>query len=483
MRVILDRLSRLKGPIIAIGTVGAVLSGFAGYWNTYKTVRESVAPVEFSAAKPGASPKDASAEPRLLSIVVLPFTNLSTNPEQAYFADGLTASITADLSRIQQAYIVSPQTAFTFRDKPVTAKQIGQDLGVRFLLRGSVQVAGTKIRISAQLTDTTSEAQLWSEAFDGDTSDLFALQDKVTSLMANSIGRELIIRAARESERRMASPTVGNLILKADALMLNPMTRYSSANIDQVLDLSRRALALDPRNPQLAGRVAGSLSLKLQSYPASFGDDEFKKAISESKVLVTRALADNPDDMQAIFTQMNLAELNGDIEQHTFWAERGIASSPRDPLMVNGYAWSQLLAGRPEKALAAAQQAFALDPKYPSDALYGDLAGAELILGNYDSAIQWLLKFKANLPGIIGVDFVDGIKNDTLLVIAYALKGDLVSARTQLDAFLALDPNFRLSNLERIYSQGLSRKKISPAIKAWVLDKAIPALRLAGAPT
>lgn len=350
------------------------------------------------------------------------------------------------------------------------------------MLRGSVQAAGTKIRISVQLTDASSEAQLWSEAFDGDTSDLFALQDKVTSLMANSIGRELIIRAARESERRTASPTIGDLILKADALMLNPMTKYSSANIDQVLDLSRRALALDPRNPQLAGRVAGSLSLKLQSYPASFGDDEFKKAISESKELVARALADNPDDLQAIFTQMNLAELNGDIAQHTFWAERGIASSPRDPLIVNGYAWSQLFAGRPEKALAAAQQAFALDPKYPSDSLYGNLAGAELILGNYDSAIQWLLKFKANLPGIIGIDFVEGIKNDTLLVIAYALKGDLVSARTQLDAFLALDPNFRLSNLERIYSQGLSRKKISPAIKAWVLDKAIPALRLAGAP-
>jgi hypothetical protein len=101
MRAIIGTLTRLKGPIIAIGTVGAVLSGFAGYWNTYKTVRESVAPVEYSAAKPGASLKDASAEPRLLSIVVLPFTNLSTNPEQAYFADGLTASITADLSRIQ----------------------------------------------------------------------------------------------------------------------------------------------------------------------------------------------------------------------------------------------------------------------------------------------------------------------------------------------------------------------------------------------
>ena len=165
--------------------------------------------------------------------------NLTGDPNQAYVADGLTASLTADLSRIRDAFIVDAKTAFAYKDKPVTAQQVGKELGVHFVLQGSVQRNGTKIRINAQLADANSNAQLWSDTFEGDQSDLFALQDQVTARIGNSIGREIVIVAARESESRKSSPKVADLMLRARALELRPQ---SLKNWQQIEELYRQAL-------------------------------------------------------------------------------------------------------------------------------------------------------------------------------------------------------------------------------------------------
>src|SRR5208283_2218867 len=151
-----------------------------------------------------------------------PFQNLTGNANQAYVADGLTPSLTADLSRIRDAFIVNAATAFTYKDKPVSAQKVGKDLGVHFVLQGGVQRNGTKIRINAQLADANSNAQLWSESFEGDQSDLFALQDQVTTLVGNSIGREMVIVAARASETHKSSPKASDLMLRARALSQKP---------------------------------------------------------------------------------------------------------------------------------------------------------------------------------------------------------------------------------------------------------------------
>ena len=132
------------------------------------------------------------------SIVVLPFTNLSGDPEQAYVADGLTTKITTDLSRAAGLFVIAATTANTFKGKQINVQQVGKDLGVRYALQGNVQRSGEKIRINAQLADTSSGGQLWAETFDGDRSDLFALQDQITSRIANSIGREIVVSAARD---------------------------------------------------------------------------------------------------------------------------------------------------------------------------------------------------------------------------------------------------------------------------------------------
>ena len=220
------QLKRFRGPIAAIAAFGAVLSGLLGYWSAYQTVEKAVV----STSAPAVVTADAGP----LSIVVLPFTNLTGDANQAYVADGLTASLTADLSRIRDAFIVNAATAFAYRDKPVTAQQVGKDLGVHFVLQGSVQRNGTKIRINTQLADANSNAQLWSETFEGDQSDLFALQDRVTTLVGNSIGREMVLVAARESDSHKSSPKVADLMLRAGALWLKPRSLKNQQQIEDI---------------------------------------------------------------------------------------------------------------------------------------------------------------------------------------------------------------------------------------------------------
>src|ERR1022692_158339 len=249
------QLKRFRGPIAAIAAFGAVLSGLLGYWSAYQTVEKAVV----STSAPAVVTADAGP----LSIVVLPFTNLTGDANQAYVADGLTASLTADLSRIRDAFIVNAATAFAYRDKPVTAQQVGKDLGVHFVLQGSVQRNGTKIRINTQLADANSNAQLWSETFEGDQSDLFALQDRVTTLVGNSIGREMVIVAARESETHKSGPKAAALMLRASALELKPM---SLKNMQQSEALERQVLALEPNNAAAMADLAASLKIEANNF-------------------------------------------------------------------------------------------------------------------------------------------------------------------------------------------------------------------------
>jgi TolB-like protein len=145
-------------------------------------------------------PSMAVAAPRL-SIVVLPFTNLSKDPDQQYFADGIPDDLTTDLSRITHMFVIARNTAFTYRNKPFAAQQVGRELGVRYVLAGSVQLLGGQVRINAQLIETESDAHLWAERFDGDTSDLFALQNEITTRIAVVLNQELIAGRGRPSNR------------------------------------------------------------------------------------------------------------------------------------------------------------------------------------------------------------------------------------------------------------------------------------------
>jgi TolB-like protein len=174
-----------------------------------------------------------------LSIVVLPFANLSNDPEQQYIADGITGDLTADLSRIPDMLVISCNTAFTYRSKPVDTKQIGRELGVRYVLGGNVQRSGSRVRVTAQLIDAETDGHVWAERLDGDAGDLFALQDEITSRIAVALDLELVdAAAARPIER----PDTQDYILRGRAARLKPPSRENRA---ESITLFERALALD----------------------------------------------------------------------------------------------------------------------------------------------------------------------------------------------------------------------------------------------
>src|SRR5205807_2908773 len=168
----------------------------------------------------------ASAEALRPSIVVLPFLNLSDDHEQQHFVDGITGDLTTDLSRIPDMLVISRNTAFTYRNKPVDTKQIGRELGVRYVLEGEVQRSGNRVRVTAQLIDAEGDAHLWAERFDGDAGDLFELQTEITNRIAVALDLELIeAEAARPIER----PDTRDYILRGRAVRLQPPSRENRA--------------------------------------------------------------------------------------------------------------------------------------------------------------------------------------------------------------------------------------------------------------
>ena len=153
----------------------------------------------FEGARKAGLPEDAPPEPAHLSIVVLPFANLSGDPAQDYFADGVTENLTTDLSRILNSFVIARNTAFTYKDKNLDAKTIGKELGVRYVLEGSVQRDGNRVRVNAQLIDAETGAHLWAERFEEDLADLFKLQDQVVARLGNALGFELVKAEAAKS--------------------------------------------------------------------------------------------------------------------------------------------------------------------------------------------------------------------------------------------------------------------------------------------
>jgi TolB-like protein len=203
-----------------------------------------------SAASPAVSAR--------LSIVVLPFISLSNDPEQQYFADGITEDLTTDLSRLADYSIISRNTAFTYRNRPSDTKQIGRELGVRYVLEGSVQRSGNRVRVSAQLIEAETDTHLWADRLDRDASDLFALQSEITSQIAGALHVELV---GAEAARPNVKPDAIDYVLRARALYLgNVPTRRNYA---EQIALYERALALHPGSEKVQSFLAWQLAARV----------------------------------------------------------------------------------------------------------------------------------------------------------------------------------------------------------------------------
>jgi TolB-like protein len=221
-----------------------------------KNIAQPVRAYSMSAAAVAALPPDPSPEeaskpamasnaPRL-SIVVLPFVNLSNDPEQEYFADGITDDLTTDLSRISGSFVIARNTAFTYKDRPVDVKQVGQELGVRYVIEGSVRWVGRQVWVNVQLIDAESGGHLWADRFDIDRANLGEAQSEITGRLARTFDLELATAAGRQIAReRVADPDAQALVLRGRACLLRSSSSQTRQDAQSAFE---RALVIDPQS-------------------------------------------------------------------------------------------------------------------------------------------------------------------------------------------------------------------------------------------
>jgi len=372
-----------------------------------------------------ASQRIVSVAPRL-SIVVLPLTNIGGDPEQEYFVDGVTESLTTDLSRISGSFVIGRNTAFTYKGKAVDLKQVGNELGVRYVLEGSVQRGGNRLRVNIQLIDAESGKHLWAERFDKPLADLFDMQDEIVAHLANQLGTELVAAEARRSERA-PQPDSMDLYFQGLASVNRGLTPEYMA---QARGFFERALALDPSNIEALVGTAMVDSLVGGSF---FVDDRAARFAAAETTLI-KALSLAPNHAIAHY-------LLGFVQISTNRAGQGIAECERalalDRNLAGAHAEIGLAKyniGRAEETEAHIREALRLSPRDTSAYAWKAFAGyAKLYL---EEAAAWLHRAIETNRSYSLQHFA--------LACALAHLGQLDDARAAVQAGLALNPTFTL---------------------------------------
>src|SRR6516164_8992045 len=345
---------RVIGITTGLALVLALVIAVSAWWlwPATKPVRTPAVTAATPIAKPLMAPR--------LSIVVLPFPNLSNDPEQQYFADGITEDVTTDLSRIANSFVISRNTAFTYRDKRVDTKQIGHELGVRYVLEGSVRRSGNKVRVNTQLIDAETDAHLWAEQFDGDIGDLFALQNEITSRIAIALNLEL---TSREAARPTEQPDALDHLLRGRAAYWDWQRARSRDRLAETTRLFERALVLDPRSVEAESWVA----LMLYFREGSGWSESPAADLQRADELVGRALEASPRDWFAHHVKGGLLlRSQGRCDEAIPEYETALALNRNWLGALNQLAWCKIMTGSIEDAIPLLEQSMRLSPRDPS---------------------------------------------------------------------------------------------------------------------
>jgi TolB-like protein/Flp pilus assembly protein TadD len=398
-----------------------------------KNIAEPVRTYALSPLHPVAAAPHTAVAPRL-SIVVLPFVNLGGNSEQDYFVDGITESLTTDLSRIPGAFVIARNTAFTFKNKPVDARVIGRELGVRYVMEGSVQSSGTgdRIRVNAQLIDTETGAHLWAERFDKPRGDIFEMQDEITTRLARTVGIELVAAEGRRAEReRPNNMDAVDLTMRGWAILNQPLSLRRNR---EACDLFEAALRLDDRNVEALVGLAFRHVNDVRIFASTNRDEQLRIA----EKAITEALALAPGNALAHFVRANILHVSGETERSLRELELAITLDRNLAWAHADAGFIKVLLGRAEEAEADLTNAIRLSPRDPGlDRWHALLGIADLFLGRLGSALDRLRKSVEMNPNVALAQF--------FLAAASALSGRAAEAREARNAGLLLDPNFTVA--------------------------------------
>jgi TolB-like protein/Tfp pilus assembly protein PilF len=348
---------------------------------------------------------------------VLPFTNLSDDPGQQYFADGITEDLTIDLSRLSDVFVISCITAFTYRNKSVSTKQIGRELSVRYVLEGSVRRSGNKVRINAQLIDAETDAHLWAERYDSDMSELLALQDDITGQIAAALPVELV---AAEAERQTGQPNALDYILRGRATMRKPPSKESYA---EAIGFFEHALALDPQSVEAQSALAFALAERVLDQMVDPGVAK----VPYAEMLVDEALRVSPRNALAHLARGAVLRALSRPEEASFEYEMASVLQRNWPTAISQLGWCKLLTGSLEDAIPLQERAVRLNPRDPARGGYCVGIGAvHLLQSRTDEAVLWFERGRTANPVLPHAR--------SYLAAAYALRGEGGAATAELDA-------------------------------------------------
>jgi len=396
-------------------------------------------PVRVYRVKPGA---DASTEPTAKeplplpdkpSIAVLPFANMSGDSEQEYFADGVVEEIITALSRLRWLFVIARNSTFVYKGRAVDVKQIGRELGVRYVLEGSVRRAGNKVRITGQLIDCTRGAHLWADRFDGSLEDVFDLQDQVTASVVAAIAPKL---EQAEIERSRRKPTESLDAYDYYLRGLAAVHQWTKPNSVEALSNFHRAIDLDPAFAAAYGMAARCYSMRKV---AGWTEDAAKE-IAEADRLARRAATLGRDDAVALATAgIALSFVVGDLDRGRELTDLAITIDPNMAWAWLFSGWTRVWLGEPEPARDHVARALRLSPVDPHrSSMYAAMASTYLFTGQHDEALVWAERAMRDRWFLF---------SKVLVAASAALAGNLDRAREAVEQIGSSHPGVSISSL------------------------------------
>jgi len=428
--------SRNNSPrlVVLMGSFVAVIGIGIAVWWAWPKGHSSAVPVQTSVAMsaqrlPAAEAKSA---PRL-SIVVLPFSNLSSDPNQEYFADGVTDDLTTDLSRISGSFVIARTTAFTYKGKPIDVKQIGHDLGVRYVLEGSVRRMGEQVRVNAQLIDAERGAHLWADQFDTNRANLPETQSEITGRLAWTLNIALLSDASRRIEHENAvDPEARDLVMRGWALWYGPQSPKAA---EQALRAFEQALEIDPRSTDARLGIARILAGRLGNLWSStaFQHDAVQQDVARVERLLFEVIESDPNQPMAYAIMGFLRRMQSRLSESKMAFERAITLDPNFEWANMQLGNTLLFLGRPSVAIAQGEKSLQLSPRDPNISYRYVLLGyCHLVSSHVDEAIDLFIKARTANPR----DWVASYG----LAGALGLQGDLEGGKAALAESLKLKP-------------------------------------------
>jgi TolB-like protein/Flp pilus assembly protein TadD len=409
----------LRWPLVAASLVALVIIAGLALWQRPWEPREEPAPVEAMAFPLPDKP----------SIAVLPFTNLSDDPNQEYFVDGMTEDLITDLAKIESLFVIARNTVFTYKGKSVVVPDVARELGIRYVLEGSVRRVGDVVRINAQLIDGVSGAHIWAERYDGTLANIFALQDEVTKEIVAQLQITLTPdEQDRQNRKDTDNPDAHDAYLRGWQLY----RRYTPEDFAKAIPHLKRAVELDPDYGQPWAALASIYWIthrKMEAWSLIVNPDRSNQVSWDGSL--------NKAEMHLRQAMRNPTPLAHQVESQISWgyrqfdralseARQAVTLDQNDPEGHMAMAWALIFAGRAEAAIASTKTAMRLDPNFPGSPLFA-LGTAQLMLERYDEAqatLQRALEFRPKDLEILAP-----------LSIAYVRTGQQEEAKTALQGY------------------------------------------------